>query len=51
MRAWGFLVFARYAPPVADRLLHPMMTQNPKCVEGVALLLLIDALYGLHRLI
>jgi len=48
---WGLLAFARFAPPLADQMLHAMTMQYPAGVTGVPLLLLTDALYGLRRLI
>jgi hypothetical protein len=46
---WGLLAFIRYAPPLADQVLHAMSMQYPQGISGVPLLLMTDVLYGLQR--
>jgi hypothetical protein len=47
---WGLLAFVLHAPLLADQVLHTITTQHPGGVDGVSLLLLADALYGLRQL-
>ncbi len=46
---WGLPAFLRYAPLLADQVLHAMTTQQPGRIDGVSLMLLADTLYGLDR--
>lgn len=47
---WGLLAFIQHATPLADQVLHAMQMQYTGQIEGIPLLLLADALYGLRRL-
>jgi hypothetical protein len=46
---WGLPAFVRYAPMLADQMLHTMTTQQPAGIDGVSLMLLADTLQGLQR--
>ncbi len=47
---WGLLAFIRYAPALADQMLHAMSMQYPNGLTAIPLLLLQDVRYGLQHM-
>ena len=48
---WGLLAFIRYAPSLADQVLHAMSMQYAGGIRGIPLLILRDVRYGLLQLV